>query len=120
MPAKPKICIDFVGCLYIASPEDSGFGNLQGHLIDGAKEAMERLSKSFAVVILSARARRAEGAEAIRKILKENSVPFEEVTDKKPPAVVYVDDYGIQFKGDWKATLKDILHFKHWHTKKEK
>lgn len=115
MNAKPTICIDFDGCLYLASPEDTGFYTMKGHLVEGAKEAMTKLSQTFHVVILSARARREEGAEGIRKVLKENGAPFDEVTDKKPPAVVYVDDYGVQFRGDWKATLKDIATFKHWH-----
>ena len=40
------------------------------------------------------------------------------VTDKKPPAHVYVDDRAICFDGDFQKTLERIGGFKaHWETK---
>jgi hypothetical protein len=40
-----------------------------------------------------------------------------EVTDKKPPAHVYVDDRAICFEGDFERTLSQIARFKaHWET----
>lgn len=38
-----------------------------------------------------------------------------EVTDKKPPAHVYIDDRAICFRGDFDSTLNEIAAFKaHW------
>lgn len=37
---------------------------------------------------------------------------FKNVTNKKLPAFVYIDDRAIQFKGDYEQTLKDIKTFK--------
>jgi hypothetical protein len=41
-----------------------------------------------------------------------------EVTDKKPPAHVYLDDRAICFKGDFDHALRQIQNFKaHWESK---
>ncbi len=38
-----------------------------------------------------------------------------EVTDRKPPADVFVDDRAVCFQGDFEQTLRDILAFTaHW------
>lgn len=37
------------------------------------------------------------------------------VTNQKVPAIVYVDDRGLQFQGDFKQTLKEIAEFKVWY-----
>jgi len=39
----------------------------------------------------------------------------DEVTDRKPPAHVFVDDRAVQFRGDFSETLRDIAGFTaHW------
>jgi hypothetical protein len=41
----------------------------------------------------------------------------DEVTDKKPPAHVYVDDRAICFRGDFEKTLEQIGGFRaHWES----
>lgn len=41
-----------------------------------------------------------------------------DVTNVKPPALCYVDDRGVSFKGDFKDTLLAIADFKaYWEEK---
>ncbi|MFA5153784.1 MAG: hypothetical protein WC554_14580 [Clostridia bacterium] len=43
---------------------------------------------------------------------------IEDVTDKKGPALVYLDDRAVQFNGDYYDALDQILNFKtHWEDK---
>lgn len=120
MDQKPNIAVDFDGTLFTDEHEPFEWAKIDGKPTKSAKEALQKLSEHFRIVIFSARARREEGKEAIEKRLKEEGMPFDEVTAVKPAASRYVDDWGVQFKGDWDETLKDIVSFKHWDNKEEK
>lgn len=63
------------------------------------------------VVVFSCRAAAAEGAIAIWGWLQEHRLDqyVYEVTDKKPAAIVYLDDRGLRFEGDWFASRDAIL-----------
>jgi len=75
----------------------------------GAKEFLERLSRQYRVIIFTT-----QPAEKVWNWLKENGMAeyVAEVTDRKPPAVVYIDDRAVCFRGDFQETLEEIKRFK--------
>ena len=103
---KPIICIDFDGVLnnYTHYDKDDLFEPRPG-----AEQFLQKLSKKYTVIILSARR-----YTKIMVWLKEHGLLeyVAEVTSIKPPAHVYLDDRAVQFNGDYDKALKDIRRFK--------
>ena len=114
MPLKPIICIDFDGVLNNYNGYD---GDNLGTPRPGAKEFLEKLSKKYIIIILSAR----RYTKIIKWLNEYDMLQYvAEVTSIKPPARVYLDDRGIQFNGDYEKALKDIKNFKtYWEVKKD-
>jgi hypothetical protein len=75
-------------------------------------EAIARLRRSFRVVIYSTRCRSKSGRNAIRKWLNQHGIEVDDVCEHKPPAMVYLDDRGIRFTGDWDEALAAIFAFR--------
>ena len=44
--------------------------------------------------------------------LREHAIEVDEVCEHKPPALVYVDDRAIRFRGDWDQLLTEIREFR--------
>lgn len=111
---KPFICIDFDGVLnnYTHYDNDDLFTPKIG-----AKEFLEKLSKEFTIIILSAR----RYTKIIKWLNEYDMLQYvDDVTSIKPPARVYLDDRGIQFNGDYEKALKDIKNFKtYWEVKRD-
>ena len=85
--------------------------------VNGAFEAINiLLSEGYKVVIYSTRAETVEGKNTIYNYLLKNNINISEieVTDKKPIALVYIDDRAINFSGNWNETLDKIKDFKTW------
>ena len=80
--------------------------------IHGTREAIQRLRKSFRVVIHSARCATEEGCAAIEAWLSKHEIEVDEVARFKPPAAVYVDDRAVPFRGDWNEAIADIHQFR--------
>lgn len=103
---KPTICIDFDGVLNNYRGYD---GDNLGTPRPGAKEFLQELNKNYKVIILSARR-----YSKIITWLNEHGL-WEYVTDVtsfKPPALAYIDDRGIQFKGNYQEILEQLKDFK--------
>jgi hypothetical protein len=109
---KNNICIDFDGVIH---NDYLGFhdGTLYGNIIDGAKESIVKLSKSYKIIIFTAKAKpdrplvnNKTGTELIWDWLKENEIDsyISEVTSEKPRGLVYIDDKAIRFT-DWTSTM---------------
>jgi hypothetical protein len=79
----------------------------------GAREFLERLNDlGYRVVVFTVR-----WAPHVEDWLVEWDLRryVAEITDKKPPAHVYIDDRAICFSGDFASTLDQIARFKaHW------
>ena len=76
----------------------------------GAREFLVRLNESgYRVVILTVR-----WHEWVESWLEENGLReyIAEVTDKKPPAEVYLDDRAVCFRGDFEDAFQKIVNFK--------
>lgn len=113
---KRKICIDFDGVIY-HNLKYHGPATVRGPEVEGALSAIIELSKSYIVVIHSARCGTDAGFEAVNNWLLENEfLDYCELVKDKPRAMVYLDDRGICFTGDWKKAIADIGNFKQWQT----
>ena len=106
------VCLDFDGVIHSYRSGWQGEATIPDPPIHGVREAIEKLRKTYRVVIHSARGRTAAGREAIRRWLEKHGIEVDEICEQKPPAFVYVDDRAIPFKGDWGQTISDINDFR--------
>ncbi len=109
---KKRIMIDVDGVLH---QYKNGWNNGKlENVISGAKEALTQLHKDgFEIVIFSTRAsgenpNTKQLTEELKKWLIKNKLYFDQITGVKLGAVLYVDDRALQFKGNWKDTMKEI------------
>jgi hypothetical protein len=104
-----RICIDFDGVIHKYS---KGFhdGTLYDEPMEGAKEYLCELKEDgYEIWIFTARLADLEFVkknqnnpkEKIKEYLDKYDVPYDYITGSKVPAMAYIDDRGIEFKGDW-------------------
>jgi len=104
---KRTVCVDLDGVLN----QYSGWKG-EDHIDPprpGAERFLRELAKRSRVVILTTRDR-----EAVWEWLEEHGLArwVAEVTDRKPPAVVYIDDRAVCFRGDFEETLREVEGFR--------
>jgi hypothetical protein len=110
------VCVDFNGVLdaYAGWKGDRHFDEPR----DGAREFLEELvRREFAVVVFTTRY-----APDVWQWLRMHGLAdlVVEVTDRKLPAHVFVDDRAVCFKGDFAAALDAIDQFAaHWESPAE-
>jgi D-sedoheptulose 7-phosphate isomerase len=111
-----NIGVDFDGVVHTF---DKGWhdGTCYGAPIEGALEAIKTLSKSFNVIIFSAKVRPDRplvggqtGYELVDEWLQKHGVRdyVSEITHEKPRAKFYIDDKAIEFSNNWKEILKRL------------
>lgn len=107
---KERICVDFDGVLN----EYNGYeeGNL-GKPLSGSKDFIKELRKKYKVVILTSRPK-----EQVSDWLRNNGFPSMKVTNRKIPAVAYIDDRAIQFNGSYIQTIYEAVNFKPYWMKR--
>ena len=116
------ICIDLDGTLahFEGWKGETYFGNV----IDGSKNALQKLKKNnWLIIIFTTRTNK----DLITKFLNDNELAFDYINENphqpanaiggKPYADVYVDDRAIQFNGNWEKVVSDIENFKSWETR---
>lgn len=96
--ARPTICVDFDGV--IRQTWTRGYA-AEG-LTDGCATALRELHKRAKLVCLTA-----NSPEHVRGFLRAYEILplFEDVTNVKPRAKLYIDDRAFRFTGDWDAVL---------------
>lgn len=96
------IAIDFDGVIHKYSKAYHD-GSIYDGPIEGARDALRLLKKKgYKVVIFTAR----PNADEIVGWLKTHRIEVDEITNKKPKAVAYIDDRAIRFT-NW----RDILNY---------
>ena len=110
---KPVVCVDLDGVL---NDFDGWRGADYFHPPrSGAREFLERLNQlGYEVVIFTVR-----WGPHVEQWLERNGLGslVSRVTDKKPPAHVYIDDRAICFQGDFENALRQIAGFRaHWES----
>ena len=112
---KPTITMDFDGVIhsYITRLRNSNI--IPDPPVEGIKEVIDELRKKYYVVISSARASTKEGRQSIIEWLNKYSIVVDEVTDRKLPAEIHIDDRCICFDGDTNSLIDKIKSFKPWN-----
>ena len=114
---RSNIAIDFDGVIHTF---DKGWydGTCYGKPIDGALDAIKKLSEKYNIIIFTAKAlpdrplvNGKTGKQLIFDWLEEYNVMqyISDITYTKPRAEYYIDDKAIEFKNNWLPILKEIL-----------
>ncbi len=105
------IALDFDGTLHPYTEGWVGSVPADEPPIDGALEFATVLKgDGYRLVVFSCRADHPEGLQGIEVWLKKYGfdVLIDEVTHLKPPAIAYVDDRAVPFRGSWRNVLDGI------------
>jgi len=111
-----NIALDFDGVLHKNS---KGYydGTIYDDPVDGAREALEKLSQKYDVVVFTTKAKKdrglidgKSGTELVWEWLEKNQMAkyITKVTSEKPRAVAYIDDKGIAFD-NWENIIKNFI-----------
>lgn len=104
--AKKTISIDFDGVIHGYQSGWRGAGVCPDPVVPGAIEFVRAALVRFDVAVYSTRAETVAGALAIREYLRRHGLSDAElqalrITSGKPKAVLYIDDRGYQFAGQF-------------------
>lgn len=103
---KKDICLDFDGVLnnYKGWKGEEFLSEMK----DGCPEFLKQLSQTYNITILTSR-----NVSLVENWLKNYGVLgyIKAVTNKKIPAVLYIDDRALRFNGNYEELLSDIKEF---------
>ena len=105
---KKTICVGFDAVLNEYGYEERDLGEP----LTGSKEFIKELRRKYKVVILTSRSK-----EQVIHWLSNNGFPSMKVTNRKVPAVAYIDDRAIQFNGSYKKVISRLKNFKPYWAK---
>ena len=115
MGYKPTVVFDFDGVIHSYKSGWQGAENVPDPVVPGIKEAIGQLRElGYKVVVVSTRCASAAGMGAVRKYLKDNDIEVDDVMAEKPPALCYVDDRAICFRGDAGTLVEQVRSFRSW------
>ena len=113
--SKYTICVDFDGVLtdYSGWKGENHFDPPR----EGADEFLEELANEYKVVVLTTRP-----ADKVWAWLREHGLDkwVTDVTDRKPPAVAYIDDRAVCFQGNFRQTSYEVRVFRPYWKKSRK
>lgn len=104
---KPRIMIDMDGVIH---KYRKGFhdGTLYDTVSAEGRKFINEMKDEYEIVIWTARISKEKERFAprmkvseVEKYLKDNDIYYDRITSDKLPAVAYIDDRAIEFKGDW-------------------
>ena len=112
---KNNIAIDFDGVIHNF---DKGYhdGTCYGDPIEGSLDALKKLSKTYNIIIFTAKAKPNRplvngktGKELVSEWLEKYGVLdcVNEITSEKPRAMLYIDDNAYRFE-NWVDTIKFV------------
>lgn len=115
MAFAPTVVFDFDGVIHSYKSGWKGAGVIPDPVVPGIAEVICRLREDgYRVVVVSTRCSSIEGMEAVEVYLKENHIVVDDVLAEKPPAVCYVDDRAVCFRGNAGKLVSQIKNFKSW------
>jgi hypothetical protein len=109
---RRTVCLDFDGVLHSYRSGWCGATVISDPPIHGTREAVARLREQYCVVVYSTRCHTEEGRNAVKNWLQRHDIVVDDICEHKPPALVYVDDRAIRFRGDWNDTMTEIHNFR--------
>lgn len=116
---KQTVVFDFDGVIHSYKSGWQGPTIIPDEPVKGIKEAIAEIrAAGYEVVVVSTRSATAEGKAAIFEWLIKHRIDVDDVCDKKPPAIVYIDDRAIYFDGNAGTLLEKIRNFQPWNKRK--
>lgn len=115
MERKPTVIFDFDGVIHSYKSGWKGADIIPYEPVEGIKEAIKEIRELYNVVVVSTRCYQDGGIEAIKAWLNIHDIDVDDVTGKKPPAIVQIDDRAICFDGKCFSLLDKINNFKPWN-----
>ena len=133
MEHKKTICVDFDGVVHRYDSGWQGADVIPDPPVEGAIEGLYRLvaDDEIDVAIHSARSAQPGGITAMRNWLDKHDKSYRvqhgiskhtprlitqvRMPTDKPPAMVYIDDRGVAFDGDWTKITTDLKDFVPWN-----
>ena len=106
------IAIDFDGVIHSYLSKFVSEEFIPDEPVEGIADLLNKLKDKYKIVIFSTRASTKRGKNAIINYMNDKGLYFDEVTNIKPAAFLYVDDRAIQFNGDCDKLYNDIVSFK--------
>jgi hypothetical protein len=107
--SRKTVCVDFDGVL------NDYKGYVEGHTYPINKAGAEFLRKlkktGFEVVVLTS-ARLGDVERVLHDACLDDVV--DHITNVKVPAIAYIDDRAITFRGDFDQTFRELMNFKTW------
>lgn len=114
MIMRKTVCVDFDGVL-------NNYEGFDGNNLYTAKpfvkEFLEKLDDEYDVMIFTTREKGQIQSWLYQYGLEEIPVG---ITNQKVPALAYIDDRAIQFRGNFNETLKELENFKAYWEEEEK
>lgn len=101
---RMTICVDFDGVLSQYSGWKDGKLPAPGDPIPGALEACRTLARRYDLAVLTSR----HDHDVLANWLRQHGFPEMPVTDRKLPALAYVDDRAVRFDGSWERALEAV------------
>lgn len=111
---RPRICFDFDGVVHHYS---KGYhdGSLYDNPTPGVKELINKLKENYEIIIWTARLqsslkgyKSSTDQNIVEEWLEKHDIYYDFITNEKVPAIAYIDDRAIEFKGDWDYVEKRI------------
>lgn len=110
MRKKQTIVLDFDGVIH---PYTRGWQGAPDKIdpeppVPGAVRAIKILRGTYKVVVFSTRCSSERGRIAVHDYLVYHEAEVDDVSSTKPPGILYVDDRGFRFNGDWSELLRFV------------
>lgn len=114
--SKQTVVFDFDGVIHSYTSGWHGAYVADDPVVPGIREAIQSIRDAgYRVVVVSTRCASPEGRGTVRRYLRDNGIEVDDVTKEKPPAIVYIDDRAICFRGDTGTLLNQIENFRPWN-----
>ena len=109
---KETICFDFDGVIHSYVSGWKGIDIIPNTIVPGIDGAIKLLRSEYRIVVHSTRCNEEKGLKAIKDYLDKNNIVVDDIVDRKPRAILYVDDRAFRFEGDISQLLLAVKHNK--------
>ena len=114
---KRTVVFDFDGVINSYKSGWKGATEIPDPPVPGIKEAIDKISEKYYVVVVSSRCSQPGGTEAIAQYLEKYGISVENIVAEKPPELCYVDDRAIRFDGNADILPELVEDYQTWYEK---
>lgn len=115
MAYTPIVVFDFDGVIHSYTSGWKGETVIPDPVVPGIADEIARFRRfGYRVVVVSARCATIEGLAAVEDYLEKNGIIVDSVQKEKPPAICYIDDRALCFRGNARHLVERVACFKSW------